>query len=124
MNDVFVDLNTWFKANALSLNVDKTNYIKFASKIKICFSLNIGFDNKLIEKVKANTFLGIQIDTNLNFKKHTKYVISRLSCAYFAVRTVAPLKTLMTMTVDNIKLVCFTYFHFLLSHEWKVRREK
>jgi hypothetical protein len=68
MNDVLVDLNNWFKANKLSLNVDKTNYIKFAIKNKICFSWNLGSDNKFIAKVKANTFLGLQIDINLNFK--------------------------------------------------------
>jgi hypothetical protein len=64
MNDVYADLNKWFKANKLVLNFDKTNYIKFATKNNTCPSLNIGFDNKLIEEVEANKFLGLQIDNS------------------------------------------------------------
>jgi hypothetical protein len=40
MNDVFVNLNKWYKANKLAQNFDKTNYIKFAIKNKTCPSLN------------------------------------------------------------------------------------
>jgi hypothetical protein len=88
MNDVFANLNKWFKANKLAPNFDKTNYIKSATKNKTCSSLNIGFDNKLIEEAEANKFLGLQIDNNLNWKKHVEYIIPKLSSACFAMRTV------------------------------------
>jgi hypothetical protein len=84
MNDVFANRNKWFKANKLVLNFDKTNCIKFAIKNNTCPSLNIGFDNKLIEEVEANKFLGLQIDNNLNWKKHIEYIIPKLSSACFA----------------------------------------
>jgi hypothetical protein len=61
MNDVFASLNKWFKANTLALNFDKTNCMRFAAKNNTCPTLNIGFDNKLIEEVEANKFLGLQL---------------------------------------------------------------
>jgi hypothetical protein len=36
MNDAFANLNKWFKGNKLALNVDKTNYINFATRSKNC----------------------------------------------------------------------------------------
>jgi hypothetical protein len=99
MNDVFTNPNKWFKANKLALNFDKTNYIKFGTKNKTCPSLNIGVDNKLIEEVEANKFLGLQTDNNLNLKEHIEYIIPKLSYACFAMRTVVPL-----MTIDTFKI--------------------
>jgi hypothetical protein len=87
-----------------------SNYMKFATKNKTCLSLNIGFDSKLIE-VEANKFLGLQIDSHLNWKKHNEYIISKFSSACFAMKTV-----MLLMTVDTLKLVYFTYFHSVLSY--------
>jgi hypothetical protein len=111
MINVFANQNKWLKANKLALNFDKTNSIKFATKNKTCPSLNIGSDNKLIEEVEANKFLGLQIDNNSNWKKHIEYTIPKLSSACFAMRTVIPL-----MTTDTLKLVYFAYFHTVLSY--------
>jgi hypothetical protein len=36
--------------------------MKFATQNNTCPRLNIGFDNKLIEEVEVNKFLGLQID--------------------------------------------------------------
>jgi hypothetical protein len=58
INDAFAGLNRWFKANELTLNFDKTNFIKFATNNKTCISLNIGYDNKTIE-ILTTKFLGL-----------------------------------------------------------------
>jgi hypothetical protein len=68
-------------------------------------------DNKLIEEVEANKFLGLQTDNNLTWKKHTEYIIPKLSSACFAMRIAIPL-----MTIDTLKLVYFAYFHSVLSY--------
>jgi hypothetical protein len=34
INDVFADLNNWFKANKLTSNFDKTNFMKFTTNNK------------------------------------------------------------------------------------------
>jgi hypothetical protein len=35
----------------------------------------MGFDDKTIEEVETIKFLGLQIDSNLNWKKHIHYII-------------------------------------------------
>lgn len=47
INDVFTQMNKWFKASKLVLNIDKTNFMLFATK-KTCITLNIDYDNTII----------------------------------------------------------------------------
>jgi len=66
LNVELAKVGTWFKANKLSLNLKKTNYILFSSKRKIAsvhdypFSINI--DNQNINSVTSAKFLGVYID--------------------------------------------------------------
>ena len=65
-------LAEWFRANKLSLNISKTNYILFGfkhGKQNMCRDILI--DGKSIEQVTHTTFLGVYIDENLNWKYHT-----------------------------------------------------
>jgi hypothetical protein len=71
----------------------------------------VSYDNKTIEEVLTTKFLGLQIDNNLNWKKHIEYIIPKLSSAYFAMRTVTPL-----LEVDTLKLVYFVYFHSIMPY--------
>jgi hypothetical protein len=68
MKDVFATLNNRIKIQKLTFNFDKTNFIK---NNKGCFNLNIRYDdNKSVEEAETTTFLGLQIDNNLNLKSH------------------------------------------------------
>jgi hypothetical protein len=49
--NVFASLNKWIKANKLTLNFDKTNFMKSCTNNKTCVNLNIGYDNKTNEEV-------------------------------------------------------------------------
>jgi hypothetical protein len=105
MSDIFDSLNKWIKANKLALNFDKTNFIKFFIK-KTCFNLNTGYDDKPTEEVDTTKFLGLQIDSNLNWKAHIQYNMPKLCSACFAMRTI-----ISFMNTETLKLVYFTYFH-------------
>jgi hypothetical protein len=105
INGIYVILQKWFKANKLTSNFDKTNFMKFPTNIKTCINLGISYNNKATEEVA--TFLSLQIDNNLNWKKHIEYIISKLSSACFAMRTVTPL-----MRVDTLKLVNVTFVYY------------
>jgi hypothetical protein len=69
MNDVIPSLKKWFKANKLTLNFDKTDVLKFCINSKTYFSLNIGYNNKIIEDIERAEFLGHEIGSNINWKK-------------------------------------------------------
>jgi hypothetical protein len=91
MNDVFAGLNKWIKAIKLTLNFDKTNFMKFCTTNKKCVNLRKEYVDKTIEEVETTKFIGLQVDSNLNWKTHIQYIIPKLSSACFAMRTVTSL---------------------------------
>jgi len=72
-------LNHWFKANKLSLNVNKSNYILFASSQKLLPQDKeiIQIDNILIPQVDAVKFLGIYIDQHINWSVHINLISAK-----------------------------------------------
>jgi hypothetical protein len=110
-NDVFVSQNKWFEANKLTLNFDETNLIKFTTNNKTRINSDIGCNDKTIEQVLTTKLLGLQIDNNLNLKKHTEYIIPKLRSICFAMRTVTPL-----LKTDTLKLIYFAYFYSIMSY--------
>ena len=65
----------WFKANLLSLNMEKTTMIKFWPDITP-FKLHIG--NTILQTSKFTKFLGITIDEHLTWSRHTDNILDKL----------------------------------------------
>jgi hypothetical protein len=59
MNNVFTSLSKWFKADKLTLNSDKTKFIKLSTKSKTCINVNVWYDNKTTEEVETTKFLDL-----------------------------------------------------------------
>ena len=71
----------WFKANKLSLNLAKTNYVIFSPK-----NTNIDYanaelvlDGEAIKPVYLAKFLGIFVDNHITWKSHIEHLCSQLS---------------------------------------------
>ena len=82
------NLTEWFKANKLSLNVNKTNYMIFNSPAgtkEMERPLKIGNDK--IERVTETKFLGIQLDENLNWHKQLQQISNKLSSGLYALNS-------------------------------------
>ena len=74
------DLTTlvdWFKANKLTLNVSKTLYMLFRGKEASTIDY-ITIDNEKITESESTKFLGLWMDKNLNWKKHTSILINKI----------------------------------------------
>ena len=74
INEELVKINDWLNINKLSLNVVKSKFMIFQkNNIQI---LNVKIDNNIIniDQVKEFSFLGLIIDTNLNWKKHAEQI--------------------------------------------------
>ena len=85
--NISFDLNTlsdWFKANKLSLNVNKTNYMIFKNIKTPDNSKIIKIGTEIIEQTSIAKFLGIFIDDQLNWKTHIDYVRNKLSSGLYA----------------------------------------
>jgi hypothetical protein len=78
--------------------------MKCCTNNKTCVNLNIGYDDKTIEEVETTRFLGLQTNSNLNWKMHIQYTMPKQSSACFAMRTVTSL-----MKIETLKLVYIKY---------------
>ena len=76
----FKDVIAWCNANRLTINVGKTKYILFRGRRKK-FELfgNLLVNESILESVESTSFLGINIDEHLTWKKHINCVCSVLS---------------------------------------------
>ena len=82
LNDLFATVNSelecinqWFKANKLSLNIEKTKYTLFhkrsaINEISAIPDLKIGSRN--IEKTSSIKFLGVMLDEHVSRSDHIK----------------------------------------------------
>ena len=65
-------VSSWFKANKLSLNHAKTNFIFFTKsrRSQDIILLPVKIDNTSINRVSSSKFLGVIIDQNLSWTEH------------------------------------------------------
>ncbi len=75
LNHVF----KWLLTNKLSLNVDKTHYIIFAGNRYIDNNVNILLGETSIERNFTTKFLGVFIDSRINWREHVRYIHGKLS---------------------------------------------
>ena len=71
----------WFKANRLSVNLKKTNFVIFGSraKTKNLKKCEIFLDNVNINRTEEAKFLGVIIDGNLSWKSHITYIRGKIA---------------------------------------------
>ena len=67
----------WLKINKLSLNKTKSKYMTFHMPNKEIQHLTLKIDGVNIEKVEEFNFLGLTMDTNLKWKKHTDNISNK-----------------------------------------------
>ena len=72
------NLNVWFAVNKLSLNVSKTNFILFGNR-KYKEEVNITINDVQIDRVYKTKFLGVMIDSKLNWKEHINIINNKIS---------------------------------------------
>ena len=86
LNDIVSEINkeianiyAWVKANKLSLNIDKTNFMLFTPKC-VPRSINgIFIDGNKIMEVTETKFLGVVIDCKLNWSPHITYISKKVA---------------------------------------------
>jgi hypothetical protein len=82
--------STWFKANKLSLNVKKTNFIIFRNKNKqIDNDIEIKIDNAAISQVANTKFLGVIINQDLTWNDHIKVILNKIAKSIGVIRRVS-----------------------------------
>ena len=79
INDELSKIIEWLNINKLSLNKVKSKYMIFHMHKKEIPSFSLKLGNTNIKKVDDFNYLGLTVDTDLNWKKHTEKVANRCS---------------------------------------------
>ena len=90
MNSDLANLINWFKANKLSLNIAKTNYILFPSSKFVNIGDNLKLyagTDEIIRNVRCK-FIGIVIDDKLCWLDHTNSTNIKLSRSLYILNSV------------------------------------
>ena len=66
INDEISQINEWLNINKLLLNKSKTKYMVFHMPNNRMQTLTLKIDDVHIERIDEYTFLGLNLDTNLN----------------------------------------------------------
>ena len=105
------NINLWFKANFLSLNINKTCLLQFRTNNKIDNTLELKYLNETILNVSSVKFLGLLVDDTLSWGQHINQLASKLSSACYAIRTLTPL-----LSKNAIRMLYFSYAHSIISY--------
>jgi len=82
-------LTEWFRSNKLSLNISKTHYVLFElTPSQIPRDINIKINNQIIDKKTCVKFLGMYIDSKLDWHEHIKFIRNKLNSSIFAMKRV------------------------------------
>ena len=83
VNKELQEVNNWFKANKLSVNASKTNFMILGTphmtSTRTREDLNVTLDNTALERVKFTKFLGVLIDECLTWKNHINCISKTIS---------------------------------------------
>jgi hypothetical protein len=82
-------LKSWFTANGLSLNSDKTQAVFFRSNSGNGKQLFSPYSLDAIKLVSKSIFLGIVVDDKLNWKEHIRSLLGKLNKAYYVILTLS-----------------------------------
>ena len=109
------NINQWFKANKLSLNIDKTNYTLFhknSIKDKIPLKMpTLKIGSKIIKKTSFIKFLGVMLDENISWKNHIKTVENKLA------KNIGLLyRAKQFLDEKSLKTIYFSYIHSFLNY--------
>ena len=78
LEDDMTRLSDWFRANKLSMNLGKTVCVLF-HKDSTCKPITIKVDGTEIHSVQEVKFLGMWLDSQLNWSRHVEKLIIKLS---------------------------------------------
>ena len=95
------DVEDWCKVNLLCLNSDKTKDIKFS----------LFADSSSQDNVSSMNFLGITLDSSLNWEDHVDKVAFKVNKGIFAIRRLRD-----GVNLDVLKQVYFAMIHSHLSY--------
>lgn len=111
VNSVLADAINWFDRNNLKINITKTKAIRFCSYNANPLPFQIHYDNLNIDIVDTVTFLGFNIDKNLNWKLHVDKICKKLDRFVYALKRLR-----QTVSVEAALMAYHGYVSSVLNY--------
>ena len=99
LDTVLNTLVNWLNEHNLQLNFTKTKLLQFKPYQKQSLDIQYSFENKKLECVKSYPLLGINIDSNIDWKDHIAKIctkLSRFTYALYQLKKNTDVKTALT----------------------------
>ena len=95
LNDELSNLNSWLRANKLSLNITKTEYMIIGSRQRLRATtenqiIEVCIEGKKITRVAESKSLGVYRDETLSWKKHMKELSKKIASGIGALKRLMP----------------------------------
>ena len=79
LNNELKNVHIWLCSNRISLNIEKSNFVIFhPPQKKISSNLKLYLNGKELKQELCIKYLGIYIDSNLNWKSQTNYIAKKI----------------------------------------------
>ena len=111
VNSALSHILYWFDKNNLMLNAKKTKCIEFALPNVNKRDLSLEIKGETLNVSESAIFLGLTIDSKLQWNTHLEALADKLSSAAFAIKKVRQLTD-----VETARLVYYSYFHSILCY--------
>ena len=98
VNTLLQNVQNWVVQNGLKLNISKTKYMIFTNKARQ--DINVNISGVRVEQSTSERFLGVMIDSNLNWIRHINLLstkISRNAGILYKLKGLVPDTTLKTI---------------------------
>ena len=84
--------------------------MKFTSRNRQNESFQIMHQNRLLTGTNSTEFLGLELDTTVNWKNHINKISPKLSNACYLIRRMC-----LSCHINTLKMVYFAYFHSIME---------
>jgi hypothetical protein len=101
----------WFKANLLSLNLDKTYCTEFHSKYITNSGIQIKYDDKTVTNTTELKFLGLVLHNTMSWKRRIDMLAPKLNKACYNARAIKRL-----LSLNSLKVIYHAYFHSVITY--------
>ena len=109
VNVELIKVDNWLRSNKLSLNYSKSTFM--LSNLSETCSFQIKINDSCFQRTKCAKYLGVLIDSSLDWSSHFQYIKSKLvraSYLFHKIRNVVP--------VDVLKMLYFSLVHCHLKY--------
>merc|ERR1711888_484446 len=105
--------HSWFTANKLTLNTDKSSFTIFKSKRKEIHNLpeHIEFLDYKIKRTTHIKYLGLTIDENLTWNNHINELCTKLKSLFHVFYNIRDY-----LSIDNVKTIYYTLIYSRIKY--------